>query len=118
MKQLIVEPTRITDDTETLLDIIATNRPDKVKDSGVIHLGISDHSLVYLCLKVSVPRDKPKIVDSRNLKYYSNEAMNDHLYHELNSFSGEQTDPNTMGTIQKYIQFCVRCSCSKKNLEG
>ena len=37
LKQLIVEPSRITDDTETLLDIIATNRPDKVKDSGVIH---------------------------------------------------------------------------------
>ena len=96
LKQLIVEPTRITDDTETLLDIIATNRPDKVKDSGVIHLGISDHSLVYLCLKVLVPRDKPKIVDSRNLKYYSKEAMNDHLYHELNSFSWEQTDPNIL----------------------
>ena len=96
LKQLIVEPTRITDDTETLLDIIATNRPDKVKDSGVIHLGISDHSLVYLYLKVSVPRDKPKIVDSRNLKYYSKESMNDHLYHELNNFSWEQTDPNIL----------------------
>ena len=95
LKQLIVEPTRITDDTEMLLDIV-TNRPDKVKDSGVIHLGISDHSLVYLCLKVSVPRDKPKIVDSRNLKYYSKDAMNDHLYHELNSFSWEQTDPNIL----------------------
>ena len=96
LKQLIVEPTRITDDTETLLDIIATNRPDKVKDSGVIHLGISDHSLVYLCLKVSVSRDKPKIVDSRNMKYYSKESMNDHLYHELNNFSWEQTDPNIL----------------------
>ena len=71
LKHLIADPTRINDDTETLLDIIATNRPDKVNDSGVIHLGRSDHSLVYLCLKVSVSCDKSKIVDSRNLKYYS-----------------------------------------------
>ena len=71
MKQVIADPTRITSNTASLLDIIATNRPDKVKESGVIHLGISDHSLVYqrsqLSLKVSVPRDKPKIVESRNL---------------------------------------------------
>ena len=31
-----IDPTRMTDDTETLLDIIATNRPEKVKDSGVM----------------------------------------------------------------------------------
>lgn len=96
LKQLIVDPTRITENTETLLDIIATNRPEKVKDSGVIHLGISDHSLVYSCLKVSVPRDKPKIVESRNFKYYNKDSFNDHLYHELNNSTWDQTDPEVL----------------------
>ncbi|CAB4034783.1 RNA-directed DNA polymerase from transposon BS [Paramuricea clavata] len=68
MKQLIADPTRITGITESLIDIIATNRHDKAKESGVIEIGISDHSLVYSCLKISVPREKPKIVESRNLK--------------------------------------------------
>ena len=74
-------------------------KDERQRCAGVIHLlalGISDHSLVYLCLKVTVPRDKPKILDSRNLKYYSKESINDHLYHELNNFSWEQTDPNIL----------------------
>ena len=103
LKQLIVDPTRITNDTETLLDTIATNRPEKVKDSGVIHLGISDNSLVYLCLKVSVHRDKLKIVDSRYLKHYNKESINDHLYHELNNSSWDQTDPNILWEQLKNI---------------
>ena len=54
MKQVVADATRITSDTSSLLDIIATNRPDKVKESGVFHLGISNHSLVYVCLKTSL----------------------------------------------------------------
>jgi hypothetical protein len=48
MKQLIVDPTSITGNTESLIDIISTNRPVKVKESGVIEIGISDHSLVHI----------------------------------------------------------------------
>ena len=40
MKQLIVDPTRTTGNTKSLIDIIATNRPDKVKESGMIEIGI------------------------------------------------------------------------------
>jgi exonuclease III len=46
MKQLIVDPTR--SNTESLIDIISTNRPVKVKESGVIEIGISDNSLVHI----------------------------------------------------------------------
>ena len=52
-KQLITSPTCIASSTEALLDIIATNRPEKVLGSGVIHLGINDYSLVYSCLTFS-----------------------------------------------------------------
>ena len=45
---MITEPTRITEDTETLLDHIYVSSIDKVNKSGVIHTGLSDHSLVYL----------------------------------------------------------------------
>lgn len=49
LTQIIMEPTRITKDHESLVDIIATNRPDKIVKSGALHIGISDHSLVYAC---------------------------------------------------------------------
>ena len=96
LKQLIVDPTRITSNTESLLNIMATNRPDKVQDSGVIQIGISDHSLVYLCLKISIPRDKPKIVESINLKNYNNNCFNHHLYYLLSNSIGDLKDLNKL----------------------
>ena len=54
LSQLINEPTRITDSSSTLLDHIFTNTPDKVVCSGVSHVSISDHSLIYAFRKLSV----------------------------------------------------------------
>ena len=101
MKQVIADPTRITSKTTSLLDIIATNRLDKVKESGVIHLGISDHSLVYVSLKVSVPRDKPKIVERRNLKNYNINHFNSHISHLLRNSSWNHKDPTIYGSNSK-----------------
>ena len=55
LEQLINEPTRITPSTSTLIDLIFTNRPENVYRSGVSHVAISDHSLVYAYRKVSIP---------------------------------------------------------------
>ena len=43
LTQLINEPTRKTDATESLLDHILVNTPDKISQSGVIKKAISDH---------------------------------------------------------------------------
>lgn len=48
LTQIIDEPTRVTQTTSTLIDLIYTSNCMKVVESGVIHLGMSDHSLVYL----------------------------------------------------------------------
>ena len=45
--QLIDQPTRITTTTRTLIDHIFTNKPDIITNHGVLHVGISDHSLIY-----------------------------------------------------------------------
>ena len=58
MHQLISEPTRITEKSSTLIDVIFTNCPDRVVCSGVSHIGISDHSLVYAFRKVSTDLSK------------------------------------------------------------
>ena len=54
--QLITEPTRITLDSQTLIDLCITNSTDKITASGTLSLGISDHSLVYLVRKSSYPK--------------------------------------------------------------
>ena len=48
LTQLIKNPTRITDISNTILDLIFVTNPDKVFSSGVHSLGLSDHSLIYL----------------------------------------------------------------------
>jgi endonuclease/exonuclease/phosphatase family metal-dependent hydrolase len=47
MQQLITDPTRCTELTSTLIDLIFTNSPERVVCSGVLHVSISDH---YLCM--------------------------------------------------------------------
>ena len=71
LKQLINEPTRVTSTSATLIDLILTNTPEKILQSGVIHLGISDHSLVYALRKFSLPKSYPKCKDVRNFKNFN-----------------------------------------------
>ena len=64
LKQHITASTRITSNTQSLslIDIIITKMDDiKSIDSGVIHLGISDHSLVYICRKNCQSKRNPQI---------------------------------------------------------
>ena len=48
LKQLINEPTRLTESLSTLIDLIYTNSTDWVGCSSVSHIAISDHNLVYV----------------------------------------------------------------------
>ena len=50
-KLLINEPARVTLDTKTLIDHIATTDPQNIVNSGVIGLGISDHYAVFCVRK-------------------------------------------------------------------
>ena len=45
-RQLITEPTRITLDSQTLIDLCITNPADKITASGAFSLGVNDHPVV------------------------------------------------------------------------
>lgn len=47
LHQIITDPTRITENTFTLIDHVYTSNVDKITSSGVLHTGVSDHSLIY-----------------------------------------------------------------------
>ena len=72
LSQLINEPTRVTDFSSTLIDHIFTNTPDKVVCSGVSHISISDHSLIYAYrkLSVSLPSRGHSTIDYRKFKNF------------------------------------------------
>ena len=71
MKQLINEPTRITEYSKTLIDLIFTNREHKIVQSDVIHTTLSDHSLVYCMMKGGIPKIPPKKFECQSFKNYN-----------------------------------------------
>ena len=72
-KQLIAKPTRVTADTRTLIDQIATNRTGNVSESDVIPCGISDHDAVCMVRGMRLPRRKgtPKLITARTFKKFN-----------------------------------------------
>ena len=71
LSQLITEPTRVTQNSKTLIDLCIMNSPDKITNSGVIHLGISDHSLVFLSRKTQYCRIGPRVIETRQFKHFN-----------------------------------------------
>ena len=76
LSQLITEPTRVTAQSQSLIDLCITNTPDKIVRSGVMPLGISDHSLVYLIRKThyTIP-GCVKIISTRSFKNFNEEEF-------------------------------------------
>ncbi len=80
LSQLIDEPTRITMTTSSLIDHIITNTPEKISHSGVIHTGISDHSLVFAIRKIQIIQKKEKnTFEIRNMKNFDEKKFVDEL---------------------------------------
>jgi UDP-2,3-diacylglucosamine pyrophosphatase LpxH len=105
LKQLIKKPTRVTANTRTLIDVIITQLGNtNVTASGVIHLGTSDHILVYTCRKISTHREKPKIVETRQFKHFNSRAFESDLNQ---AFAGNDVyhhyDPNEIWNVWKTI---------------
>ena len=38
---------------------------ERITNSGVLHVVISDHYFVYVCRKISFSKNQPKIVETR-----------------------------------------------------
>ena len=79
LSQMISEPTRITSTSRTLIDLCITNSPEKIVNSGVVHLGISDHSLVFMTIKIRYERvGTHRTIETRDYKKIdSDKFLND-----------------------------------------
>ena len=104
MLKFINEPTRVTLTTSSLVDHVAANMPEKISHSGVVHTGISDHSLIYAIRKIRVFQETNNFVEIRNMKNFNEKKFVDELrnqHWECIYFFGE--DPNTMRDIWKEL---------------
>ena len=82
LTQIINDPTRITEYTKSLIDVCITSSPEKIISTGVIHLGISDHSLIYAIRKLNyVPKTGSRNqIEYRNFKQFKAESFLNDLY--------------------------------------
>lgn len=81
MSQLITEPTRITNNSRSLIDLVFVNNEPSIVDSGVVPLSLSDHSLVYCVVKSGIPKTPPRAIEYRSYKSFDAKAF----IHDLNN---------------------------------
>ena len=72
LKQLIQQPTRITSSSSSLIDHVLTNAYDKISQSGILDIGLSDHQLIYCTRKLTKTKTGlSKYINFRSMKKYT-----------------------------------------------
>ncbi|XP_057299458.1 uncharacterized protein LOC130630077 [Hydractinia symbiolongicarpus] len=74
--QLVKKPTRITQDTETLIDVIFTNKSSTISHTDVLPLSLSDHDCIGCVRKVNHQKFKSRTTRCRNYNKYDPEKLN------------------------------------------
>lgn len=69
LSQLIDSPTRLTETSSSLIDLIFTNS-NSISKSGSLYFGLSDHNLIYCVKKSLKPKLSPRIISFRNFKNF------------------------------------------------
>ena len=75
LTQLVEEPTRITEHSRTLIDVILTTTENNVKQTVTIPSSISDHDIVMSTLALKKCRSKPTYVSVRSFRNYDKDAF-------------------------------------------
>ena len=90
LTQLVDKPTRITEHSRTLIDVILTSSKNDIKQTKVIPNSISDHDAVMSTLTLKKCRPKPVYVSVRSFKNYNPEAFCEDISNAPNSFVTEE----------------------------
>ena len=82
LTQIIHSPTRITDSSRSLLDVAITSMREKFTFSGVVHVRINDHSLIYAIRKINARsnNEAESFLEFRNFKNFNVSRFLNDLY--------------------------------------
>ena len=70
-EQMIKEPTRVTATSRTLIE----KHAKMFALCAWTQIAVSDHSLIYVCRKISISRNEPKIIRSCQFKHYDKNSF-------------------------------------------
>ena len=79
LKQLITTPTRITQESKTLIDVICSNEPQNIHSVKTIPAGLSDHELIGCARKLHNVKHQPRVITCRNYSNYNHQLFCDDL---------------------------------------
>ena len=68
LSNVIMNYTRITASSQTLIDLAITSNPTKVIKKGTYAMGLSDHDLIFMNIKLRRQTTKPRLIYVRNYK--------------------------------------------------
>ena len=75
LKQVITKPTRTTETSSTLIDLIIKNCPENITNKGVFPKSIADHDMIACSRKINNICYNPKTIKCRNYTNYSPEEL-------------------------------------------
>ena len=76
LSQMVTSPTRITDKSQTLIDLLLVTRPENVLFTGVCDApGISDHCFIYCAYNIKRVKFKPYIVRRRDFRNFERDKF-------------------------------------------
>ena len=76
LTQLIKTPTRITDKSRTLIDLLLVKKSENVLYSGACDVpGVSDHFLIYMAYSLKKETFKPITVTRRDFKHFDEQGF-------------------------------------------
>ena len=105
LQQLITEPTRIPQTSATCIDLIYTNCADKIVCSGVRHISISDHSMVFAYRKLSINGTSRghNVISYKNFRKFNKENFRNDIASQNWDQIYNSTDPNEMWSQWKCL---------------
>ena len=117
LTQMITEPTRITDSSGTLIDLLLVSYPDNVKISGVVDVpAIGDHCLIFSSYAVNKPKFQPKIIVKRKMDNFNVEQFKNDIafapWGSLSAFDHDDLD-NKITVIENIYRDIMDKHCPK-----
>ena len=117
LTQMITEPTRITEKSSTIIDLLLVSYPENVKVVGVADIpAIADHCLIFSSYAIKKPKFKPKIVvkrkmDNFNIENFKNDISVAH-WGSLSAFDYGDLD-NKITVIENIFRDIIDKHCPK-----
>ena len=126
LTQIIDSPTRVTAETSTLIDHILTNSVEKISQSGILDVSLSDHQAIYCTRKfIKQKFNAHKYIKIRSLKNYSKNIWLENLrsvkypdysnYDDVDAAYSDFIDKTTIAInkVAPFKQICVKGDTSE-----